>query len=61
MSREYRIVHDEYLGFEVQHRTWWWPFWRETGFSNTHLTIERAEAFALADSRKEVKRLGKLS
>jgi hypothetical protein len=25
---EYRIVRDNYAGFEVQRRTWWWPFWR---------------------------------
>lgn len=54
---EYRIVRDNYLGYEVQHRTWWWPFWRETGFCNTHATVERAEEFARKHAQLEVKRV----
>lgn len=58
---EYRIVSDRYAGYEVQKRVWWWPFWRQVGFSNTHSTIERAEAFALGDANRIVKYLGSLT
>lgn len=40
-----RIAHDRYLGFEVQARLWWWPFWFVPR-SNTHKTIELAEKYA---------------
>ena len=56
---EYRIVRDNYAGFEVQRRTWWWPFWRMAGFSNTHLSVERAEAWAANHAQAEVKYLGR--
>jgi hypothetical protein len=39
----YRIVEDRYAGYEVQIRRWWWPFWVQAGFCNTHSTAERAE------------------
>ncbi len=36
---KYRIVTDNYLGYEAQVRYWWsWPFWQQIGFSNTHPT-----------------------
>jgi hypothetical protein len=48
-ARRYRIVNDNYLGFEVQSRRWWWPFWIECHGSiyrsNTHSTIESARKF----------------
>lgn len=45
MAREYRIVRDDYNGFEVQSRCVWWPFWRQ-GITNSHTSIESAEAYA---------------
>lgn len=57
---EYRIVTDSYNGFEVQVRRWWWPFWSQADFCNTHTTIENAEAFARRLARPTVKRLGRL-
>lgn len=58
---EYRIVADSYLGFEVQIRRWWWPFWAEVGLCNTHSTLEKAEAYALHHANNFVlKNLGKL-
>jgi hypothetical protein len=60
---EYRIVRDNYAGYEVQARRWWFPFWVQCDFSNTHTTIERAEEWAAAHAQrhaqKEVKRLGR--
>ena len=48
-KRRYRIVRDNYLGYEVQSRIWWFPFWLECrsriGISNTHHTIEKAKEF----------------
>lgn len=48
-KRRYRIVKDDYLGYEVQSRIWWFPFWLECrsriGISNTHPTIEKAKEF----------------
>ena len=48
-KRRYRIVEDNYLGYEVQSRRWWFPFWLECsssiGIANTHPTIEKAKEF----------------
>lgn len=49
----YRIVKDRYCGYEVQQWCWWWPVWTTCAFSNTHTTVERAEAW-LAGYRKLV-------
>jgi hypothetical protein len=56
---QYRIVRDTYAGYEVQVRRWWFPFWVQLGFSNTHTSVERAEAWSEATIKKEVKRLRK--
>lgn len=58
---KYRIVTDNYSGYEVQARRWWWPFWVQCGTVNTHQTIERAEQYAHRISGKVVKKLGSLS
>ncbi len=47
----YRIVRDCYLGYEVQVKRWWWPFWMQIGgrvatVTNTNRSIEDAEALA---------------
>lgn len=41
-----RIVKDAYAGYEVQVKRWWFPFWVQANFTNTHSSIERAEQFA---------------
>jgi hypothetical protein len=38
----YRIVKDNYNGFECQKWRLWFPFWCQMGFTNTHPTLERA-------------------
>ncbi len=55
----YRIVRDNYNGYEVQSWRWWWPFWIQ-GRTNTHSTVERAEEYALACTKRCVKYLGRL-
>jgi hypothetical protein len=42
LKKRYRIVTDRYLGYEVQVKYWWWPWWIMP-FSNTHYTIEKAK------------------
>lgn len=38
----YRVVTDRYAGFTAQYRRWWWPFWSECFWVNTHPTLEQA-------------------
>lgn len=57
---KYRIVTDGYAGYEVQIWRWWFPFWVQLGFTNTHSTIERAERYARGNARTVVKYLGDL-
>ena len=47
-KRKYRIVTDRYLGFEVQKKVWYFPFWfqircKRGFFLNTNRTIEDSE------------------
>jgi len=42
---EFRIVTDNYCGYEVQHRYPLWPFWMQTGFVNTHFSIKQAKEY----------------
>lgn len=50
-KKKYRIVRDNYSGYEVQHKYCWWPFWVETNTFNTHYTVEDAETFIKKVSR----------
>jgi len=38
---KYRIVPDNYLGYEVQVKKWYWPFWHMP-FINTNVSIRQA-------------------
>ena len=49
---KYRIVTDNYAGYEVQSWRWWWPFWIQ-GATNTHSTIEAAEEYAKSLAYKQ--------
>lgn len=44
-KNKYRIVRDNYAGYEVQIKRWWFPFWIQVDF-NTHYSIECAESYA---------------
>jgi hypothetical protein len=50
VKNKYRIVKDNYCGYEVQVWRWWFPVWTATGvhghFTNTFVSIEEAEEFA---------------
>lgn len=58
MKNKYRIIRDDFAGFEVQVKRWWFPFcWFQCWghgdtFTNTHRTIEEAEAFVRFKKRK---------
>jgi hypothetical protein len=45
MKNRYRIVTDKYLGYEVQVKKWYWPFWVQCNLVNTHNTLERAKEY----------------
>ncbi len=51
----YRIVTDNYCGYEAQLWRWWWPFWVQLGGTNTHISVERAEAYISRRIRRVVK------
>lgn len=40
---KYRIVTDDWGGYEAQYKLWWWPFWLQLFWTNTSSTIEGAE------------------
>jgi hypothetical protein len=42
---KYRIVTDNYLGYEVQFKKWWLPFWTQTWLPNTHPSIDEARQY----------------
>ena len=44
-NTQYRIVKDSYCGYEVQYRRWWFPFWVQHGFTNTHISVEKAREY----------------
>lgn len=52
-KNKYRIVTDEYAGYEVQIKRWWFPFYRMVGV-NTFNSIERATKFAKTHSKRHV-------
>lgn len=54
----FRIVRDDYLGFEVQSWRWWFPFWVQSGFCNTHKTRIEAEEYACRKANPVVVFLG---
>lgn len=52
---KWRIVTDDYAGYEVQYRWWWCPFWVQAGergkMTNTWPSIESAKKFLIAKSQ----------
>ena len=57
MRNKYRIVEDGYLGYCVEIKKWWFPFWveilgRRVVDANTHPTIKEAEEYIEKHKRK---------
>lgn len=44
--RKYRVVPDNYAGWQAEVWTIWLPVWRQIGFTNTHSTEQAAIDFA---------------
>lgn len=42
---KFRIIPDNYNGFECQVKVWWNPYWMEVNFSNSNSSIKEAETF----------------
>ena len=40
---KYRVVGDNYLGYECQIRYWWFPIWVQLGGVNTWSTLASAK------------------
>lgn len=51
----YRIVYDRYSGYEAQVWRWYWPFWVQMGWTNTHPTITDAEEYIRRGANPVVK------
>lgn len=51
---KWRVVIDEYNGYEVQFRYWWMPFYMQYGI-NTHQSVEMAIA-TIARYKEEIAR-----
>jgi hypothetical protein len=47
LKTKYRIMTDKYLGFQVEEKRWFWPFWGMVGFCNTHQSVAEAEAWLM--------------
>lgn len=44
-KNKYRIITDYWLGFTVQIKRWWLPFWYQTDVCNTHSSLKEAEKY----------------
>ena len=42
MKTKYRVVTDDWLGFEVQQWSLWWPFWSQREWANTFSSLDAA-------------------
>lgn len=55
---KYRIVRDNYAGYEVQVWRWWFPFYIQCGdvdgICNTHMSLESAKEFIKKRRSKKV-------
>lgn len=53
-KKQYRIVTDEFLGYGVQYSYWWFPFWIELDWGNTHSTISKAKEYIEQDKQTNI-------
>ena len=53
----WRIIQDEFAGYEVQWWIWWWPFWCQW-YKNTHRTLDAARAYAVRRIQRKVYEVG---
>ena len=62
MKNKYRVVTDEFLGYEAQVKFWWFPFWwfqmDDLCKTNTFSSLSKAEDFIESKKIKIVKEIG---
>ena len=62
MKNKYRVVSDNFCGYEVQIKRWWFPFWIQCWNNdfccNTFGSLERAKKFI--EDRKNHKKEEKM-
>lgn len=57
-SNKFRIVTDDFNGYEVQIKRFWFPFWFEcwqTGIVNSFTSVEKAEQWVNNKRPKAIK------
>jgi hypothetical protein len=58
MKKYYRIVEDDFAGYQVEVWRWWFPFWVQCwgqgDVCNTHASVAEAEQFARNHTNKFV-------
>lgn len=60
-KNKYKIVRDDFCGYEVRIKRWWLPLWYQAGWTNTHSSVEKAREYAKSHSQNHiVKYLGEL-
>ena len=52
--RKYRIVRDNYCGYECQVWRLWFPFWLQMNGVNTHISLESAIHYIKKREKKVV-------
>lgn len=53
-KKQYRIVTDKFLGYEVQYSYWWLPFYIQLGWANTYSTISKAKEHIEHDKQTNI-------
>jgi len=53
---KYRIITDNYSGYECQSKTFWFPFWVQMDVANTHSSIEDAKEYIFTYKNKNKKK-----
>jgi len=59
----YRVVRDDYAGYEAQYRPWWCPFWLQCSLEhggrgiNTNVSLRGAEQLCAAHRRRRTGRV----
>jgi len=61
----YRVVSDDYNGYEAQVKFWWFPFWwfqlwAKNSICNTWMTLEEAQSFINNKTKPKEKKKRKI-
>lgn len=53
---KWRVVTDNYAGYEVQCKHWWTPFWFQAHGINTFISLDKALSFIERQQELHIKR-----